>query len=89
MFQKLVNRNPDLTRLVERGFAVAFDSNCLIVRDIPYLDAGCTLSWGAIVAKLEFVDKEMVGWSLISSATLDLIEESLGGCFVSEAFSWR
>ena len=28
-------------------------------------------------------------WSLISSATLDLIEESLGGCFVSEAFSWR
>ena len=60
MFQKLVNRNPDLARLVERGFAVAFDSNCLIVRDIPYLDANCALNWGAIVAKLEFVDKEKV-----------------------------
>lgn len=60
MFQKLVNRNPDLARLVERGFAVAFDSNCLIVRDIPYLDADRALQWGAIVAKLEFIDKEKV-----------------------------
>lgn len=60
MFQKLVNRNPDLARLVDRGFAVAFDSNCLIVRDIPYLDADHALQWGAIVTKLEFIDKEKV-----------------------------
>ena len=38
MFQKLVNHNDDLRRLVEKGYAVAFDSNRLIVRDIPYLD---------------------------------------------------
>lgn len=60
MFQKLVSRNPDLARLVERGFAVAFDSNCLIVRDIPYLNASGALAWGAIVTKLEFVDNERV-----------------------------
>jgi hypothetical protein len=60
MFQKLVSRNPDLAQLVERGFAAAFDSNCLIVRDIPYLNESGQLQWGAIVAKLEFVDQERV-----------------------------
>ncbi|UIJ46243.1 ThiF family adenylyltransferase [Sphingomonas cannabina] len=60
MFRKLVSHNPDLGRLVERGYAVAFDSNCLIVRDIPYLDREGDLQWGAIVAKLVFVDHERV-----------------------------
>lgn len=60
MFQKLVSRNEDLGRLVDRGYAVAFDSNCLIVRDIPYLDDNGALKWGAIVAKLVFVDRERV-----------------------------
>jgi hypothetical protein len=60
MFRKLVNRNPDLNRLVERGYALAFDSNCLVVRDIPYLDEHGGLHWGAIVAKLVFVDAERV-----------------------------
>lgn len=60
MFQKLVSRNPDLGRLVERGYAVAFDSNCLVVRDIPYLDAAGSLHTGAIVSKLVFVDEALV-----------------------------
>lgn len=60
MFRKLVSRNPDLSRLAERGYAIAFDSNCLIVRDIPYLDAKCDLKWGAIVAKLVFTDEDQV-----------------------------
>ena len=60
MFQKLVSRNQDLGRLVERGYAVAFDSNCLIVRDIPYIDSTGALQWGALVAKLEFIDDERV-----------------------------
>ncbi len=60
MFQKLVSHNDDIRRLVEKGYAVAFDSNCLIIRDIPYLDAQRNLQVGAIVAKLVFVDKERV-----------------------------
>ena len=60
MFQKLVSRNPDLAQLVERGYAVAFDRNCLVVRDIPYLDNDGALQWGAIVAKLVFLDEERV-----------------------------
>jgi hypothetical protein len=47
--------------LVDRGYAVAFDTNnCLIVRDIPYLNSDRKLQVGAIVAKLVFVDQELV-----------------------------
>ena len=60
MLQKLVNHNDDIRRVVEKGYAVAFDSNSLIVRDIPYLDSDLQLQWGAFVAKLEFVDNEKV-----------------------------
>lgn len=57
MFHQLVNHNDDLRRLVEKGYAVAIDNGYLVIRDIPYLDAQKQLQWGAIVAKLEFVDK--------------------------------
>ena len=60
MFQTLVNHNNDLRRLVDRGYAVAFDSNHLVVRDIPYLDSGRQLQLGSIVAKLAFIDLEHV-----------------------------
>ena len=60
MFQKLVNHNDDIRRLVEKGYAVAFDSNCLVIRDIPYLDASRNRQTGAIVTKLSFVNQERV-----------------------------
>ena len=57
MYRKLVSHNPDLQRLVERGYAVAFDdANYLVIRDIPYLDALGEVQKGAIVSKLVFVD---------------------------------
>lgn len=60
MFQILVSHNEDLRRLVEKGYAVAFDSNYLVVRDIPYLDSERKLQLGAIVTKLEFIDQERI-----------------------------
>ncbi len=60
MFQKLVSHNDDLERLVEKGYAVGFDSNYLVIRDIPYLDENKHLQWGAIVTKLVFVDQDHV-----------------------------
>lgn len=60
MFQRLVSHNEDLRRLVEKGYAVGFDSNCLVVRDVPYLDQNLDLQWGALIAKLEFIDQEHV-----------------------------
>lgn len=59
-FHRLVNHNDDLRRLVEKGYAVAFDGGYLVVRDIPYLDGEKRLQWGGIVTKLVFVDKEKV-----------------------------
>lgn len=60
MFRKLVSHNDDLKLLVEKGYAVGFDSNCLIIRDIPYLDADGIRKIGAIVAKLVDVDGKKV-----------------------------
>jgi hypothetical protein len=60
VFQKLVSHNDDIRRLVEKGYAVGFDSNYLIVRDIPYLDGAKQLRIGAIVTKLVFIDQERV-----------------------------
>lgn len=61
MFQKLVNHNEDIKRLIEKGYAIAFDdNNYLIIRDIPYLDSQRQLQIGAIVTKLVFIDNERV-----------------------------
>lgn len=57
MFQQLVNHNDDIKRLLEKGYALGFDSGCMIIRDIPYLDDHRELQFGAIVTKLEFIDK--------------------------------
>ncbi len=60
MFQKLASHNDDIKRLVEKGYAVAFDSNYLVIRDIPYLDDQRQLQIGAIVTKLVFIDNERI-----------------------------
>ena len=60
MFQRLVSHNDDIRRLVDAGYSVAFDSHCLLVRDIPYLDSELQRQIGALVAKLEFVNQERV-----------------------------
>ena len=60
MFHQLASHDDDLRRLLEKGYAVAFDSNHLVVRDIPCLDSEGGLQTGAIVAKLEFIDQVRV-----------------------------
>jgi hypothetical protein len=60
MYHKLVSHNDDIKRLVEKGYAIAFDSNYLVVRDIPYLDKALSLKWGAFVVKLVFTTNDIV-----------------------------
>jgi hypothetical protein len=57
VFHELVSHNDDIRRLVEKGYAVGFDSGYLVVRDIPYLEAERRLKTGAIVTKLTPIDK--------------------------------
>src|SRR4051812_32877180 len=52
MSRKLVSRNEDLGRLLEKGYAVGFAGGYLVVRDIPYLDGSGELRVGALVTKL-------------------------------------
>ena len=60
MFLKLVSHNEDIRRLVDKGYAVGFDSNYLIVRDILYLDDKLDQQVGAVVTKLVFTDPDHV-----------------------------
>jgi hypothetical protein len=58
---ELANHNDDIRRLLEKGYALRIDGGHLVVRDIPYLDSQLALQdAGAIVAKLEFIDKVRV-----------------------------
>jgi hypothetical protein len=57
---ELANHNDDIRLLLEKGYALRIDGGHLVVRDIPYLDDQLALQTGAIVAKLEFVDKVRV-----------------------------
>lgn len=60
MLKTLASHNPDLQRLLEKGYALAIDSNYLVVRDIPYLDSAGELQWSAFVAKLVLEDQTKV-----------------------------
>lgn len=60
MSRQLASHNDDIRRLVEKGFAVSEDSNYLVVRDIPYLDADLKLAIGAFVATLVAIDEHRV-----------------------------
>jgi uncharacterized protein DUF6791 len=54
---ELANHNDDIRRLLEKGYALRIDGAHLVARDIPYLDSQQALQVGAIVTKLEFIDK--------------------------------
>lgn len=60
MLKTLASHNPDLQRLLEKGYALTIDSNYLVVRDIPYLDSAGQLQWSAFVGKLVLEDQTRV-----------------------------
>lgn len=60
MLKTLASHNQDLQRLLEKGYALAIDSDYLVVRDIPYLDSAGQLQWSAFVGKLVLEDQTRV-----------------------------
>jgi ThiF family len=60
MLLQLANHNDDIRMLLEKGYAISFDSNYLVVRDTPYLDENKALKTGAIVSKVVFTDRDHV-----------------------------
>jgi hypothetical protein len=57
---ELANHNDDIQRLLEKGYALRIDGAYLVVREVAYLNELQALQVGAIVAKLEFIDKYRV-----------------------------
>ena len=54
MLIELASHNEAIRRLLEKGYALRYDSDYLVVRDIPYLDSQLAVQVGAIVTKLVF-----------------------------------
>ncbi len=54
---RLASHNEDIKKLLEKGYALALDSNHIVVRDIPYLNDEGDLKIGVIVSKLDFIDQ--------------------------------
>ncbi len=52
MSQRLISRSPELKHLRDEGYAVAVEDGYLVVRDIPYVDAGQKVRRGTLVSEL-------------------------------------
>lgn len=52
MSQQLINRNPDLKRLRDSGYAVSIIANHLVVDDIPYVTSERQIKFGRLVSTL-------------------------------------
>lgn len=57
MLIELASHNDDIRRLLDKGYALRVDGTYLVVRDIPYLDGQGAKQVGAIVTRLEYIDK--------------------------------
>jgi hypothetical protein len=60
MLSTLASHNEDIRKLIDKGYAVAIDSECLVIRDIPYLAVDKQLQLGAFVSKLIYVNEYTV-----------------------------
>jgi len=56
MSAQLINRSPDLRRLREEGHDIAIVADHLVVRSIPYVDAGRNIRLGSLVSELTLAD---------------------------------
>lgn len=53
MSLQLINHSPDLSRLVQEGYAIRIEGAWLIVEEIPYLDSNRQVCRGAFVCPLD------------------------------------
>ena len=52
MSQQLIDRSPDLRRLVDEGYEVEIESGHLLLRHVPYVTKGKGIKYGTLVSRL-------------------------------------
>ena len=52
MSQQLIDRSPDLKRLVDEGYEVEIESGHLLLRHVPYVTKGKGIKYGTLVSRL-------------------------------------
>lgn len=60
MSQRLIDLNPDLKRLRDEGFTVEVRGAFLLVHNVPYVCAQCTVKWGTLVSTLHLAGETVL-----------------------------
>ena len=58
MSQRPINRSPDLKKLRDEGYDLEVRSGCLLVKDVPYVNARQEVKRGTLIIKLVLADDE-------------------------------
>jgi hypothetical protein len=58
MSQRPINRSPDLKKLRDEGYDLEVRSGCLLVKDVPYVNAQQEVKRGTLIIKLVLADDE-------------------------------
>ena len=58
MSHSLINRSPDLSKLVDHGHQVGIQNGHLVITGIPYLTPTSQLAWGALISPLELAGEK-------------------------------
>lgn len=60
MINILAEHNPDIKKLLEKGYALSTDNDYLVVRDVYYLDENKILKAGSLISKIVDVDTKKI-----------------------------
>lgn len=60
MSQQLINRSPDLTKLLEDGYEIEIRASHLIIHGVPYVNRKCEIRYGILVSKLSLAGDKTV-----------------------------
>ena len=61
MSHQLINRNPDLRRLLDEGFEIEIRSNYLLVHSVPYVNSAQKVVLGTLVSELTTASPGVLG----------------------------
>lgn len=60
MLQRLINRSPDIKKLVDEGYSIRLNGGILIIEDVPYLNASLEVKYGKLISPLNLQGEKAV-----------------------------
>ena len=73
MSHALINRSPDLKRLRDEGYFVQIRGGFLVMREVPYVDAGTKVQRGTLISSLTMAGVQQVDGKMALSVYADVV----------------